>query len=414
LTRAIEADGLGKRYRLGEGFHRYQTLRDALTSVASRRFRAASVAEADLWALRDVSFAVDEGEIVGIIGRNGAGKTTLLKILAGITHPTMGLVRTRGRVGALLDVGTGFHPELTGRENLFLNGAILGMSRREVQRQFDEIVAFANVERFLDTPLKRYSSGMYLRLAFAVAAHLRPEIIVVDEILAVGDAEFQRRCIGKMSDFGRQGRTVVFVSHDLGAITQLCRRTMWLDQGGIRYCGLTTEAVERYLSSTVEGAVHRNLLPQPDRAIEVLSITLVDQWGKTLDAPRRDAPFSIQLRFRVREPIGAVDFGISLVNSRGSCLIEDYWSDTHLAGLPVRPLGSYEARVDIPPVLPADDYTLGVWIGTEYEDLFKADHLLTFRLWPRPDDRSELIGRKRLLQLPLSWRVRQDKGACEQ
>ena len=221
--RSVEVNDVAKRYRIGESSR--PTLRDA---VSLRR----SATTRDFWALDGVSFTADEGEVIGVIGRNGAGKTTLLKVISRITEPTRGVARMRGRVGSLLEVGTGFHPELTGRDNVFLNGAILGMRRAEIGKRFDDIVAFAGVEKFLDTPVKRYSSGMYLRLAFAVAAHVEPDIVAVDEVLAVGDAEFQRRCLGKMSQFARDGRTVFFVSHDLGAVAQMCQRVIWLDAGG--------------------------------------------------------------------------------------------------------------------------------------------------------------------------------------
>jgi ABC-type polysaccharide/polyol phosphate transport system ATPase subunit len=254
---AIRVEGVGKRYRLGEAQTRFPTLRDALTSAVRR---AGSIAFSPLrsfrerarpetfWALRDVSFEVARGEVVGIIGGNGAGKSTLLKVLSRITEPTEGRVEIHGRVGSLLEVGTGFHPELTGRENTFLNGAILGMARREIARKFDEIVAFAEVERFIDTPVKHYSSGMYLRLAFAVAAHLEPEILIVDEVLAVGDAGFQRKCLGKMDDVARQGRTVLFVSHNMDAIHRLCTRSIMLERGRVVAEGPTAAVVSRYLS----------------------------------------------------------------------------------------------------------------------------------------------------------------------
>src|SRR4051812_3637783 len=214
----IRARGLGKRYRLGEGG--YVTLRERLDGRF--RLRRTNGGAKEVWALREVELSIDQGEIVGIVGPNGSGKTTFLKSVARIVRPTTGSVAVRGRVGALLEVGTGFHQELTGRENVFLNGVVLGMSRREIRRRFDQIVEFAGVERFLDTPLKRYSSGMYLRLAFAVAAHIDPDVMIVDEVLAVGDAEFQRRCLGRMSEFAGEGRTVLFVSHDLGTVGRLC------------------------------------------------------------------------------------------------------------------------------------------------------------------------------------------------
>jgi lipopolysaccharide transport system ATP-binding protein len=256
----ISVEGLGKCYRVGHqssNRERYTALRDVLARNAREVFRktrdlltgrqlvSGDVVE-DFWALKDVSFDVQPGEVVGIIGRNGAGKSTLLKILTRITEPTAGRVTLRGRVASLLEVGTGFHPELTGRENIFLNGAILGMRRNEIRRKFDEIVDFAEVETFLDTPVKRYSSGMYVRLAFAVAAHLEPEILIVDEVLAVGDAEFQKKCLGKMGDVAKGGRTVLFVSHNLSAISSLCGSAILLQNGGVSFQGSVSQAIQTY------------------------------------------------------------------------------------------------------------------------------------------------------------------------
>jgi lipopolysaccharide transport system ATP-binding protein len=253
MTTAIRATGLGKRYELGRSLQRDRTLRESLVESAGglmRSFRRDGTAEArELWALRDVSFEIAEGQAVGLIGSNGAGKSTLLKLLTRVTAPTVGRAEIHGRVGSLLEVGTGFHPDLTGRENVFLNGAILGMRGAEIARKFDEIVAFAEVERFIDTPVKRYSSGMYLRLAFAVAAHLEPEVLLVDEVLAVGDAAFQRKCLGKMSDVAASGRTVVFVSHNLVAVQRLCRRALWLREGRVVDDGEAGQVVARYLQS---------------------------------------------------------------------------------------------------------------------------------------------------------------------
>jgi lipopolysaccharide transport system ATP-binding protein len=253
----IGSEGLGKSYRLRHrSQNRYVSLRDVLAEGVRRLGRRLLGSESEppdddeeFWALRDVSFEARRGDVIGIIGRNGAGKSTLLKILSRITEPTEGRVRIRGRVASLLEVGTGFHPELSGRENIHLNGAILGMSRAETKRKFDEIVAFADVERFLDTPVKHYSSGMYVRLAFAVAAHLEPEILVVDEVLAVGDAEFQKRCLGKMRDVSRGGRTVLFVSHNMAAVRSLCGRGILLEHGQVIVDGTSNEAVARYLDS---------------------------------------------------------------------------------------------------------------------------------------------------------------------
>ncbi len=231
---AVCVRDLGKRYRIGAMPSGYATLRDSI-AAAARRIRSRQPIEAaeTIWALRHVSFDVRQGQVLGIIGRNGAGKSTLLKLLARVTDPTEGTAEIRGRIGSLLEVGTGFHPELSGRENIYLNGAILGMKRNEIARKFDEIVDFAEVERFIDTPVKRYSSGMYLRLAFAVAAHLEPEILVVDEVLAVGDAEFQRKCLGKMSDVAHEGRTVLFVSHNMSAVLRLTEETLVIDAGAL-------------------------------------------------------------------------------------------------------------------------------------------------------------------------------------
>jgi lipopolysaccharide transport system ATP-binding protein len=250
---AIHAERLSKLYRIGERQARYRTLRSSLTEGVASRFRRRGGgrrqpprANATMWALKDVSFDIKRGEVVGIIGRNGAGKSTLLKVLSRITEPTTGAAEIHGRVGSLLEVGTGFHNELTGRENIFLNGAILGMRAADIRRRFDEIVAFAEVERFVDTPIKHYSTGMYLRLAFAVAAHLEPDVLLVDEVLAVGDVAFQTKCLGKMDDVAKQGRTVLLVSHNMGAIRSLCRTGIVLDNGSVAATGAVASSVEAY------------------------------------------------------------------------------------------------------------------------------------------------------------------------
>jgi lipopolysaccharide transport system ATP-binding protein len=250
----ISAENVAKQYQIGTR-QEYATLRDVLVETLSapiQRLRRRTNGQS-FWALKDVNFEISQGEVVGIVGRNGAGKSTLLKVLSRITEPTTGCVKLYGRVGSLLEVGTGFHPELTGRENIFLNGAILGMARREIARKFDEIVAFAEIERFIDTPVKRYSSGMYTRLAFAVAAHLEPEILLVDEVLAVGDASFQKKCLGKMSEIAGKGRTVLFVSHNMAAVSQLCTRAMLLRDGRIERAGPTQEVVADYFKTGSEG-----------------------------------------------------------------------------------------------------------------------------------------------------------------
>jgi len=259
MTRAIEAGHLAKKYVIGGVKEaNYRTLRDSIAGFVRRR--GASPRRETIWALRDVSFTVERGEVMGIIGRNGAGKSTLLKILSRITEPTSGMARLYGRSGSLLEVGTGFHPELSGRENIFLNGAILGMRRAEIARKLDEIVAFAEIGQFLDTPVKRYSSGMYVRLAFAVAAHLETEILIVDEVLAVGDASFQRKCLNKMEDVGHHGRTILFVSHNLASITRLCPRAMLIDAGRVVRDGPAHEVVRFYLHSDLGTTAARQWL----------------------------------------------------------------------------------------------------------------------------------------------------------
>lgn len=251
---AIRAEGLSKKYRISEGNRAYENLREFLTA-GFRNFLARDGARGGLdtvWALRDVSFEIPQGQVVGVIGRNGAGKSTLLKILSRITEPTEGRAEIHGRVGSLLEVGTGFHPELSGRENIYLNGAILGMRKREIDRKFEEILAFSETERFVDTPVKRYSSGMQVRLAFAVAAHLEPEILIVDEVLAVGDVAFQRKCLGKMSSVAQEGRTILFVSHNMSAVQNLCTRGILIRRGGVAFDGTAEQAVTKYLQELVQ------------------------------------------------------------------------------------------------------------------------------------------------------------------
>jgi ABC-type polysaccharide/polyol phosphate transport system ATPase subunit len=396
----IEVEDVTKRYRLGDKSR--STLREGL-SLAPLRGRS-DRSRREFWALRGVSFSVEEGETLGLIGRNGAGKTTLLKMLARVTEPTTGVARMRGRVGALLEVGTGFHPELSGRDNVYLNGGILGMKRSEIRKRFDEIVEFAGVERFIDTPVKRYSSGMSLRLAFSVAAHVEPDIVVVDEVLAVGDANFQRKCLGKMSKFAREGRTVVFVSHDLGAIGQMCQRAIWLDRGKIHHDGAANRSIELYLQARGRQTSQVEFPVDPGKDVQLLAVGLADDSGAPIDAPRRDRPFAVRVRFRVGERVGGVDVSVYLVTRRGVRVVDESWSDRAQGIAPAEETGTWDVSVLVPPLLAAADYTLGVSLASPYQT-FVDEEVLSFRLWPRPDDRRELIERNRIVQPPVEWRL---------
>ncbi len=322
---AIRVNNLSKRYRIGKPQNRSEGRKSLLqTAVAPLRYLTSTLREPDpeeiIWALRDVSFEVQRGEVVGIIGRNGAGKSTLLKILSRITEPTSGRAEIHGRVGSLLEVGTGFHPELTGRENIYLNGAILGMKRREIERKFDEIVAFAEIERFLDTPVKRYSSGMYVRLAFAVAAHLEPEILLVDEVLAVGDMEFQKKCLGKMGDVARGGRTVLFVSHNMAAVKSLCNRAILLNAGQVICEGGVNQVVDAYLGIGTE-MFKSGIIPDNAPRIgtgdgRVRRIELLNWAGEPISQLYLGQPFRVVLTLQVAKSIreAVIEVGVSTLD----------------------------------------------------------------------------------------------------
>lgn len=328
---AIATDGLGKLYRLGaqEGYKALRdSIMDTLKGVASRiggnRNGRESALPPTIWALRDVTLSVNHGEVLGVVGRNGAGKSTLLKILSKVTRPTRGTALIYGRVGSLLEVGTGFHPELTGRENVFLNGAILGMKKWEIREKFDAMVGFAEMEKFIDTPVKRYSSGMYMRLAFSVAAHLDPEIMLVDEVLAVGDAEFQKKCLGKMHDASKAGRTVIFVSHNMSSLQSLCTRGILLKEGRIEMDGPIMDVIRRYLESEREetGEIRWNS-PQEapgDEKTRIRAVRVVSE-GRTTGIVKISEPVRIEIDYWNLDPGSRRIVGINIFNLLGTCVI---------------------------------------------------------------------------------------------
>jgi len=368
---AIRVEDLGKKYRIGAQVARYQTLRDTLVSalkapinaLGNRRYMPTNT----IWALDGVSFEVKKGEVLGVIGRNGAGKSTLLKILSRVTEPSKGSAEIHGRVGSLLEVGTGFHPELTGRENIALNGAILGMKRAEIDRKFDEIVEFSGVEKFIDTPVKWYSSGMYLRLAFAVAAHMEPEILVVDEVLAVGDAEFQRKCLGKMSDVAQEGRTVLFVSHNMSAILHLTEEAIVLDKGQVAHRSATAEAVDYYMSSGLAQIGERlwmvEEVPPDATPFRPLSMRLKNRLGQIVETVRSTEPVAIEVEYVLDAPITGLRVGLYLTTARGEYVWTSFDTDDQeqFEDHPLRQAGHYLSRCTIPAdFLNEGRYILGV------------------------------------------------------
>ena len=357
---SILVRGIGKRYKIGASQQRADTLRDMITAQVQRigsslRGKRDRANESDqIWALRDVSFEVKRGQALGIIGRNGAGKSTLLKVLSRVTDPTEGYGEMRGRVGSLLEVGTGFHPELTGRENIFLNGAILGMHKKEIEARFDEIVAFSEVEKFIDTPVKRYSSGMYLRLAFAVAAHLEPEILVVDEVLAVGDADFQRKCLGKMGDVANSGRTVLFVSHNMSAILRLTQDSIVLDKGKVILNAPSSEAVDFYLNRGLSKVGERfwegEEVPVSSAPFRPLAIRILDKLGQVSDSVRSVDPIQIEIDYELTEDVTGLRVGFYLFTTRGEPIFTSFDIDSEelFKEFTSRPKGVYTSRCTIP------------------------------------------------------------------
>ena len=381
MTPAIRVENLSKCYRIGHAARRgsYRTLRESLMDGASSAIRRLKGGSADgtteeFWALKGVDFEVQSGEVVGVIGRNGAGKSTLLKILSRITEPTEGRVRIRGRVGSLLEVGTGFHPELSGRENIYLNGAILGMSRREIARNFDEIVAFAEVERFLDTPVKRYSSGMYVRLAFAVAAFLQPEILIVDEVLSVGDASFQKKCLGKMGDVSRSGRTILFVSHNMAAIEALCDRCLLLSSGEVVSDATTDLVLADYSRLGNQSASCQvDLTAHPGRSstsrIVMRRVTTRHNSDEPVCSVRMDEGLSVDVEYDARGERPNVVLGIVIKTVTGAALFGV--NNRFIPGFDFRKApgsGAVSCRMPRLPLMPGL-YTIDLYFGDEVRDI---------------------------------------------
>jgi len=353
---AIRVRGLGKKYTIGGPQERFMTFREVTVNSVKAPFRRLTQKGADqsmneFWALKDVSFDVHKGEVIGIIGRNGAGKSTLLKILSRITPPTEGEVDIYGRVGSLLEVGTGFHGELTGRENIFLSGSILGMRKREMEQKFDEIVKFSEIDKFIDTPVKRYSSGMYVRLAFAVAAHLDPEILIVDEVLAVGDASFQKKCLGKMGDVAKEGRTILFVSHNMKAVQNLCTRTIWINNGMIQQNGNTANVVETYLKNSLKAdpladlPTLISLLPN-DPALEIKDV-IISQDGISCINVINSKPVEITIQYIVKQKSTGLRVFFDLLDEDKNILIRSFHDDD-ADSIPTIEAGEYISSAIIP------------------------------------------------------------------
>jgi lipopolysaccharide transport system ATP-binding protein len=417
---AIRAEGLGKRYRIGR-HEKYKMLRDTLLDAASSTWDAiqsigqkpSDAVESEyrptIWALKDASFEIQPGDSVGIIGSNGAGKTTLLKILSRVTAPTTGRVHLRGRVGSLLEVGTGFHPELTGRENIFLNGAILGMKKAEIDRKFDEIVEFSEVEKFLDTPVKFFSSGMRVRLAFSVAAHLEPDILLVDEVLAVGDVAFQKKSLGKMDEVAHQGRTVLFVSHNMAAIKSLCRIGIYIEKGLMKYCGGLDQAIDMYLGSgELQKQTQLRLEPDPSQRAQILEVAVLDVQGRADTRFPHDEPFTIQIKAAIREPVPALGFSVVVFDSELNPILNTYDFEEDESRLERRVKGEYNFHLRIPPIFAPDEYRLSVRAivlhpKREYT-LHNVEHVCPFEIYDNGSLRSRVNARwAGKLSIPVHW-----------
>ena len=363
---AVRVEDIGKQYNIFRESSRYNTLREKIVETIKSPVKTLlnPTGSEKFWALRHVDFTLEYGQVLGIIGKNGAGKSTLLKILSRVVEPTEGMAEIHGRVGSLLEVGTGFHPELTGRENIFLNGAILGMKRAEIENKFDEIVAFSEIEKFIDTPVKRYSSGMYMRLAFAVSAHLEPEILVVDEVLAVGDAEFQRKCLGKMSDVASEGRTVIFVSHNMSAIQRLTQECIILDKGTMVMRAPTPEAVDYYLTNDFSASGERYYIAEEASSavfpFKPVAVRVKNPAGQVTDNLLSVEPLTIEVEYQLDADITGLRIGIYMMTSRGEYIFTSFDTDEpeKFQSMSVRKAGHYVSRC----VIPADTFNEGKFV----------------------------------------------------
>jgi lipopolysaccharide transport system ATP-binding protein len=406
---AIRTENLGKQYKIGARIERYATLRDSIARVLAhpwRRARNKKSGEGCLWALRHVSLEIKHGESVGIVGRNGAGKTTLLKILSRITEPSEGRAVIYGRVGSLLEVGTGFHPELTGRENIYLNGAILGMRKAEIDRKFEEIVDFAEVEKFLDTPVKRYSSGMYVRLAFAVAANLEPDILMVDEVLAVGDVAFQKKCLGKMNDVAQGGRTVLFVSHNLTAISTLTNKCMLLNKGELAAFGATSAIIHKYIENLESSKTEIFWsTPSPGNEIMELESCKIGE-GKNKDYTS-DQDIKIEINFQVKKSIMGLRVGYDLISSEGITIFRTFFDDQYKELKAINP-GRYSATCLIPANI-LNQGTYYITLRASVHGIVKIcvlEHLLNFSVINLSGSNAVYGGhRPGLLNMNLHWNL---------
>ena len=412
----IQVEHLSKKYRLGAISHGalFKDIQSAWARLRGKEDPNSKVFQADsgygreFWALKDITFNVEKGDVLGIIGRNGAGKSTLLKILSRITSPTQGKVSIKGRVASLLEVGTGFHPELTGRENIYLNGAILGMKKAEIQKHFDAIVDFAEIGKFVDTPVKRYSSGMYVRLAFAVAAHLEPEILIVDEVLAVGDAEFQKKCLNKMDAVSRQeGRTILFVSHNISAVRALCTKAMLISAGKMQSIGSVDDIVQQYTTSGTRDA-EVVFSPDPAKELQIMRVRLLDSRGNLTSYLDLKENFTIQVEYEAKNPVSGVGICVNVFTMYNECIIATCDFDMNKAVLGQRTKGVHSTSVSIPGyILNSGIFQLVVGITMPGKIIYDRQEIGQFEIYDSGSfvvEGGGEVRRNALLLLPLAWR----------